>query len=270
MKYCLRYQKYNTKLMKKIDEILITYNKTDTTLLDFLEKYNDKRIIIAINDFNSFKETNEINIFKSIKEAYPQYNFVLRFSEIDEETLEIVKKYSIPFFMRKFVNDWDTFIGFINLGVSDIYIVETLGFEINKCGEIAHQNNINIRVFPNVAQSQYKNTPDIKKFFIRPEDTIEYESYVDVYEFICDIEQEETMYNIYNKDKKWFGELKEIIVGFNDDLDGRYIIPRFAQARISCGKKCLKNGLCNTCQTVKDLSNTLKEHDIVVYTDKIK
>ena len=46
----------------------------------------------------------------------------------------------------------------------------------------AHVKNIQIRVFPNVAQSR-SEIPAIKQFFIRPEDLNAYEPYVDIYEF---------------------------------------------------------------------------------------
>lgn len=45
------------------------------------------------------------------------------------------------------------FIGLVKLKVKDIYIVNELGFELDKIAEIAHKENINIRIIPNIAQS---------------------------------------------------------------------------------------------------------------------
>lgn len=264
MKYCLRYQRFNTELMKSADEILINYNKSDTTLLDFLQKYEEKRIIISVSDIEDFKLTREIEKIKAIRQVYTNFNICMRLETIDNELISELKECGIPFFIRKFVNDWDTFDGLIKLGVSDMYIVETLAFEMDKCGERAHEFGINIRVFPNIAQSQFSNTEDIKKFFIRPEDVHYYESYVDVFEFFGDISKENTIYKVYAIDEQWFGELRELIIGLQDDIDGRYIIPRFGEKRVLCAKKCMKNGKCDLCNTVKELANTLRERDIIV------
>ena len=61
MKYCLIYQPNKERLMSKADELSIIYNRADTTLPDFLEKYREKRIIINIDE--DFKESD----FKLIK-----------------------------------------------------------------------------------------------------------------------------------------------------------------------------------------------------------
>lgn len=83
-----------------------------------------------------------------------------------------------------------------------MYIVETLAFEIDKCGNKAHEAGVNIRILPNIAQSQFADTEDVKKFFVRPEDIHHYEPYVDTLEFLCDISKEATIYKIYAIDKK--------------------------------------------------------------------
>lgn len=105
MKYCLRYQRLNTELMNNADEILINYNKSDTTLLDFLQKYEDKRIIISINDIDDFKSTKELEKIKAIKNAYPHFNICIRIEDIDKDIINELKDNKIPFFIKKFVND---------------------------------------------------------------------------------------------------------------------------------------------------------------------
>lgn len=42
----------------------------------------------------------------------------------------------------------------IDRKVSDIYIVEELGFDLINVANVLHKNNINVRIFPNVAQSK--------------------------------------------------------------------------------------------------------------------
>jgi hypothetical protein len=145
-----------------------------------------------------------------------------------------------------------------------------LCFEIDKVAEIAAQYNAQVRVYPNIAQSKWNNTAALKKFFIRPEDIDEYEKYVDVIEFYNVDKQIDIYYDIYKQKKKWFGKLNEIILDFDSDIDNRYIIPRFAEMRIKCGKNCLKGGSCRRCEIIEQLSNTLEESQLVVSIDKNK
>lgn len=264
MKFCLRYRKAHSALMDKADELSIIYNKRDTTLLEFLKKYQNKRINIKIEDLDLFKKENELKKFIAIRTEYPEINFCLQLPKYDLEFIEELKSTDIKFFINIFANNWDTFQGLIEAGVCDIYIVENLGFELDLCAEQAHSRNINIRVFPNVAQSQWKDTPGIKKFFIRPEDIDIYSKYIDTIEFLGDADKENVYYEVYAETKEWFGPLKEIISGLDSDIDSRYIIPRFAESRVNCGKRCFKNGRCNICESIDKLSNTLKDRGIIV------
>ena len=45
MKYCINYRR-DLKCKKEADELRIEYDRADTTLIRFLEKYKDKRINI--------------------------------------------------------------------------------------------------------------------------------------------------------------------------------------------------------------------------------
>ena len=47
-------------------------------------------------------------------------------------------------------------------------------------------------------------------------------------------------------------------------FDSRYIIPRFAETRIKCGKKCLKGGKCQICERIMQLANSLKKANLIV------
>ena len=82
------------------------------------------------------------------------------------------------------------------------------------------------------------------------------------------MKKQEIFYKIYSK-QEWFGSLNEIIYELNEELDSRYIIPRFAEKRIRCKKECLKGGKCQICDRIKELSHTLEEaHIIVDYNNK--
>jgi len=261
MKYCLNYNKDTqySKSIQKADEWNILYNSKDNTLLEFLELYKDKRINIYVNEEN-------IN-FSFLYELCQKYNNIyIKFNTA--HYLDIIKKSkpNFKFFLDMQINNWDVLIGILELGVTDVYIVEDLGFEIDKISNIIKKYNVQSRVFPNIAQSKWSDTNPLKKFFIRPEDIDIYSAYIDVVEFYNVDKQIDIYYTIYSEKKKWYGRLDEIILDFDSDIDNKYIIPRFAEMRIRCGKKCLKGDICRRCEDIEKLSDSLKKSKLIVST----
>lgn len=274
MNYCVDFCK-DFKYINDVDEITITFNRKDTTLVDFLLEHQTQRINIWIKDAEDFLENKDLEKFKAIQEKYPDLIFYFKLPDPDRSNQRdsikklhklIEEETSFPYFFDTFVNNWDTLYGYLHKGVSDMYITESLGFELNKVAKVLHDAGIRIRTFPNVCQTACKEIPSLKTFFIRPEDVIYYEDYVDTLEFFGYKNSIETVYKVYAIDKKWFGQLKELILGFNEDFDSRYIIPRFAEKRIRCGKECLKGGYCRICERVKDLSKVLEKNSLLIKT----
>lgn len=259
MKYCLQYNR-ELKITNQPEELIIKYNQNDKSLLYFLEQHKEQRIILFV-EFDY-----DLKMLKALCDKYS--NLVIQFNFYNERTIENIVECNFPFFFGDRVSTWDKFLGLIELGVTDIYIVEDLCFELDKVAEIAHAADVQLRTYANVVQSSWKDGEYLKKFFMRPEDVEIYEPYIDVLEFFGKSGQIPTYYKIYKEDKQWFGPLKEIIIGFNMDLDSRYIIPRFAERRVSCGRKCLKGGKCRMCERIKELSHTLEENKIIVTIDK--
>lgn len=258
MNYCLNYNKdtEHLKCIKEVNEWTIEYNDKDTTLLEFLELNKDKRI-------NLYYKYNKIDFLFLEKLCEKYSNLYIKFSfSLYEEVNKI--KPNIKYFYDIKINNWDTFLGIIKNNVTDIYIVEDLGFELDKISYFSHAMNVKIRVYPNIAQSQWEDTPALKKFFIRPEDLEFYSKYIDTIEFYNVDKKLDIYYKIYSKDKKWLGKLNEIILNFNSEIDNKYIIPRFVEKRISCNKKCLKGGKCKKCDNIELLSKSLEKNNLIV------
>ena len=288
MRYCVplfRNYQFSNKI-KDVDEFLIRYRPTDETLFEFLETYPNKRIILSIEDreekvqdYGKFQPTllrvdtvsmeSQLHRFdiENIHDKYP--NLVLRLGHIPEQKyLDWLKERNIPYFFSTLVRDWDTLNYYVGLGVTDIYIVEALAFELDKVRNIT--KGINIRCLPNVAQcsvpkteAPYYNLSPMKDFFIRPEDVSVYEPYVDVLEIWgWEDSRAATLYDIYAHDKKWYGQLNEIIFGLDSKIDSRFVIPRFANYRIKCGKRCLKGVNCDICNNIERLAEILEENNL--------
>lgn len=270
MKYCVDYKK-DFRYLNEVDELNIRFRRKDTSLMDFLLSNVGKRINILIEDEDDFIESNSIKLFDAILIEHPEINFALKLKDYKsgrvKEIVEIIKDRVVKhqFFFDTFVKDWDTLLGYIELQPSDIYIVENLCFELGTVSEILHQAGIKVRVFPNVAQSSWSNVPDLKKFFIRPDDISFYEGIVDVMEFFGKPDSVSTYYKIYAIDKKWLGKLNEVIISFNDsEIDSRFILPQFAARRLNCGKRCYKGRPCRTCDAIEELAAVLESHNLMI------
>lgn len=270
MKYCIDFNK-ESKILDKVDEINIDYTRIENldALKIFCEEHIKQRINVCLNDFEEAKNNNSIKDLLDFQKENKNFNLYIRLSGKDEELGIMLAAYpDSKFYFDWKINDWDRIIGLINYGVSDLYIVEGLGFELDKIAEIAHSKNVNIRVFPNIAQSTWNDLDGLKKFWIRPEDIDFYSQYVDTCEFWGSNLSNDVLYDIYKKDKKWFGNLNEIIVGLNEDIDSRYMIPRFVKKRVRCCRECLKGGKCQMCDRIKELSQNLEKTGLIITEEK--
>ena len=259
MQYCVNFYKHIKKL-DIADEFTITYSNRNDVLIDFLEEFKDKRVNLTIEKQLT---DSELKLLKTISDSYP--NLFLRFEFYNYDYTENICESGVPYFFARHVNNWDEFLGLIDLGVSDIYVVEDLGFELESVAKVAHENNVRIRIYPNVAQSQWKDTPDFKKFWIRPEDIHLYDGIVDVCEFFGEPKHMPTLLKIYKEDKKWLGALKDLIIGLHTTIDNRLInFEFFGEGRINCGKKCLKGNACRRCDRVVELAKTLEKVNLTI------
>ena len=267
MNYCGIYNQITQPLsyIDKLQEWKILYRKQDTSLPAFIELHTDKKIILEIKD-EDFDNTFIREGLFVLAEKYK--NITLLLGEYSAEKAAMAKSAHIKFFFINRVNNWDTLIGLIAAGVSEVYITDELGFEITDVAEVAHSKGVNIRVYPDVAQSQWIGTTGLMQFFIRPEDVASYEPYVDTLEFYNESIKQEIYYKVYAEDKQWFGALNEIITGLNSEIDSRYLLKNFVNKRLRCGRKCLKGGSCNRCQEIEHLSKNLKESHLRVSFDE--
>lgn len=270
MRYCINYGNKKFKYFDKIDEITINFTPRDSSIINFLLESKGKRININIKDKEDFINNKRLKLFDVVKSQCQEIDFAFRLTDFKAETtktvMELIKssENKHKFFFDTTIGDWDTLNGYVGLGVSDIYVVEDLGFEIKKVAELLHSHGIRIRVYPNVAQSKWRNTNPFRKFFIRPEDVHLYEDYIDAMEFYGRDDFIQTYYKIYAIDKKWFGKLKEIIIDFDSEIDNRCILSKFGPKRIECGKKCAKGKPCNVCSAIVELAEVLEKNKLII------
>ena len=258
MNYCCNFQKHRA-LESKVEEITIKYNKDNTHIVNFLNEHPNQKINVYVDSENEslFIRNKEI-------EKAQEYCFTIKVDEnCSQLFFDTLKAAPVYFFSTLYARDWEDIHYLISLGVSEIYITEALGFDLERVSKYLHQRGIKIRVFPNVAQVKRENIiPNIKAFFIRPEDLSIYAKYIDVVEMWGD--KAEVFYDIYYTDKEWFGDLSEIISGLEPGLDSRFILPHFGERRIKCNRKCLSGEPCSICEAIIQCSQTLQKAGLLI------
>lgn len=204
-------------------------------------------------------------IFKPIGEEFD--NIVLRLPEINKSNAPAVQKSGLPYFSKQVAIEWELFYELAHLGVSDIYIGEQLGFELDKVAAAAAKYKVRTRIYPNVAQSARAETDPLKKFFMRPEDTDIYNRrYISTFEFYMPEEIDlnwDVLYRAYAINKNWHGPLNEIILGLDHGINNTYLSPRWSETRMSCARKCLKGRHCEMCNTLYELSKSIANMEVM-------
>lgn len=263
MKYCIKYNiNYKEDELKPFDEIIINYNQKHDLMIQYIKDHPTHRIIIYCNELRYILKLLKIH------QQEPNLTFTIAMPYRDWHTVaaQEATKEKIPFFFDLFAYSFDILQGLVALDVSDIYIGADLGFELDKVKAIA--KNIQLRCYPDLGQSTFDDIPNLKKFFIRPEDVLYYEPYIDTFEMIANPIAKRKIYAI---NKKWYGKLNEIIESFDEkeEMDSRYIISSFGENRTTCGKRCMKNGKCHICESVMILADTLDKNNLIITKNDI-
>ena len=257
MIYAINYAR-NFRYMNEVDEIILNYYSGTDTVIDFIPKLvkDNKQQRIILNILNVKENKISAVIIYLTKLIHDGYNI----AAIILDKPEIIKQFkeaNIPFFFAKHASNLETVYAMAQQGVSDIYIVEELGFRVKDLQYIRTHFNVKLRVFPNIAQSAKNQVINgMERFWIRPEDTELYEPYIDVFELLSgeDTSRLSVVYEIYRQ-RQWLGKLNDLILDFQEPIvENTGMNPHFGEMRLNCGKKCYQNK-CNICQQISVLSD---------------
>lgn len=267
--FCIEYSSKFTHFNdERVTEVKVQCDGTLSNMQQLCESMRNKTMILYL--YHGFDNTCTRNLIE-LKKTHNNFKALIpidgrprSFLKMYEQQIQWLQENNIPFFFDTYVNDWETLHMFADVGVTDMYIVENLCFELDAVHMVLRDKGIKVRVFPNVAQSKYKY--DEYSFFIRPEDRQTYDPYVDTYELFKnpDVYNMNTLFSIYADTQKWLGDLRDLIIGLQVDLDSRFIIPTYAERRLMCGKRCLKGKACRLCHRVVKLAETLEEAGLIV------
>lgn len=256
MKFAIRFFQ-GCRILTKADEIIIRYNEKTTGLIDFVQEWQDTQRIVA--DVTELETPIEecANIFKAAYETHKAFAVLIS----TKQNYKVLIEKNIPFFFAEGVSTYDELVAFVAAGVSDIYVINELGFNLKPIHDYCVNKNVKVRVYPNVAQSNcalYEN--NFKKFFIRPDAVKLYEDVADIFEFYGPLSIQPVLYDIYY-DERWLGNLNEVILDLDLDIDNRTIMPYFDVMRLKCNKRCSLNS-CDICGVTNNLGQTLKDKEL--------
>ena len=147
MKYCLPYNSITSKSQQiiELDEWTIDYNPSDKTLIKFLENNSDKRINLKVKDKLSIKKIEDLKFLEDLCEKFQ--NLYIEFDIFIKNQYQELLDSNIRYFFDDYIVDWDRLHEIIDFKVSDVYIAETLGFELDKVSTFVHNTGVRIRVF---------------------------------------------------------------------------------------------------------------------------
>ena len=261
MKFAIKYYR-GCRTLSEADEIIIQYNEKNSNLIDFVQKYNyNQRIIVDISNLKNIEDN--LKIFETVYSIHSCFAILLRYGQCTADLAEM----NIPYFFLDGASTFDEMVGIVNCGVSDIYIINELGFNLKEISKYCHNKNVKIRVYPNVAQTISKfPTKSLTNFFIRPDAIKIYEPYVDVFEFFGPLDRQPALFDIY-KDERWLGQLDDVIIDLKENIDNRTIVPYFDTIRANCKKICNLEK-CDVCKAVENFGKTLETKEIGIKREK--
>lgn len=266
MKYCIKYTTaLNNTFLNKMDEFFVDFDKTDTTLPDFLEKYSDKTIGLFVAEYGDIKSLIPIT------EKYKNVKIVLPHPKGNKSAITTLREKKIPYFFDFISTNWDDFNSIVKSRPSDIIVAGEICFDMKALADIAQFYGAKLKVIPHIAQGGFNE--GITKFFINPKDIDLYEPYVDTmvlnpFVYRDDMQKIEIIYDVYANKKEWFGDLSEIIYNLNTPIDNRALTDMFTKSRLNCGKRCFKGKYCSVCPNALSLADIIRKEKMILQADK--
>lgn len=262
MNYSIKYNK-NFKYYDVLDEVIFNFNKYSDKIVEEIgnSKWKNMRVVLDITSCDDSQDI--LPALNMCKKKHP--NLVIKLMPSQKMQLKKIKENNFSFFFDTFVNTQDEVYGIIQKGASDIYITESLAFNIKTIGQFCKKKGVRVRVIPNIAQHSLgysSEIPDIYKFFIRPEDVKYYEPYVDTFELLTKENKTNVVFEVY-KNEVWRGDLSLLIDGISDSINNQCLLPDFGQIRLNCEQICMYEQ-CNLCKKHQAVSKVLEEMDTYI------
>ena len=249
MKYCLHAQ-VDREYLDKADELKVIWEKRDI-IPEIFEQYPGKDVILECFEQElQEKDIEDLKIFKGLSRGH---------FRVCCANWKLFRDLDIPYYVGYPITDAFTLNGLLRAGVTDVVIAGPLLFDLEGIWKtLGDDVDVQFRVMPNVAYTDgLPHENGVIGSWIRPEDIEAYGNLFDVIEFedTRDKVREQALYRIYAEDKKWLGQLKDLITNLDYAGDNAYIPVGMSLHRIDCHQRCLTGSNCRICYRMLDLAN---------------
>lgn len=248
MKVCLRAWVEEPQLAKA-DELKVVWEKRDI-IPEIFEQYPTVTVVLECFE-------NELTD-DDWKELRLYYGLSRGKFKVCCSNWRLFYHTEIPFYVGYPITDMFTLIGLVAAGVTDVCVSGNLVFNIEKVKARLEDEEVQIRLTPNVAYTDgLPHIDGVVGSYVRPEDLELYEDYVDIVEFedVRNKKREQALYRIYFDEKEWLGKLSDLITNLDYPGDNSLIPLQFGEKRIGCRQSCLINANCRLCYYSLDFAN---------------
>lgn len=261
MQFCIYYCAPDMQYINEAQQISFLYKPQDDTIEEFIKRHDTQHHYILMGE--PFNATN-IARLKALKEQSDNWTLVVSGDmDLESNFVKMVKDIAPRFMFGTPAAEWYQLQTMLQCGVSEVIITGFLGFCMPDVRKECNKFGTKIRVIANFASATWFSCPAIKKFFIRPEDVKYYANYADTIEFEGDKNLQEVCYRAYTKGE-WFGDLSEIIINLNDELDSRRLPRNFGELRTKCHMRCICGGQCGVCRSMIDFAKIMEKTDTII------
>ena len=241
------------------EEIIFEY-KDRKAIPDYIEKYPEKTIILQYFDVYEEFDWDEIKRYNALAMG----NFIMAISNIF--LAENCKQEGIKFYFAYPITSYDELSAALDMGSYYVRLGGPLFFDI----EYVHRHfpEAKIRLLPNIAYDDGYERSDLGMAgtWIRPEDIMMYDPYVETVEFYndADLKKEQALIRIYWTERYWPGRLDMIITNLETNAVNRMIPSEVTEHRLNCRQVCRARRSCHICYRALVLAN---EARIQAYKD---
>ena len=274
MKLALPFALNNEFYTERTDEFNIRFNPNRNSiekLLEFCEAFPNKRINIEYTDNNP-----KIPDILGLRVKHPEVYCRVKDGNM-AKCAELIAQ-GVPAFMDSDLpaGNFSELGLFLSLGVSDIYIVDDLCYNMSDVYELCHERGIQTRMILNNIPSVIRDAGSYIKSPIFPPECVHLlDRYIDVAEFDCgkpfDWHRLGVYYRAWFERKDWHGNLQEIINGLNIPIPNDSLITDdWINFKMHCGRRCdaRATSKCRKCEQMFNIATSLASKQIGVRREK--
>lgn len=228
-------------------------------LFDFILAHKETRFNIKVKSM-SFQQMKVIDNISPY--VYFKYD-----RGITDEEYNFLKGEKIKFYFSERVapNCLTLLEEQLDLGVTDVYVLDDLAYNLEKMRKMCDRYGAQIRTILNkLPSSRQDKGRNYKTPYFIPEMMDELDQYIDIAEFDTNSwTRIRTYYKIWFQKKEWKENINVLYPELELDIFNQSLIPDFLTFKLNCGYRCGYGSSCKKCIQFAELAESLFEKGYV-------